>query len=126
MTFGNYADLFLTLSDEEDAIIQAEHVILTDINQVICWHGGASNTIDWYHQFDDRRFHITSRTSIPQKNDSTNFGWYSEPATSTSYQQLTLLKDVNYVPIEGFFFCADRNNNDKYISIGIHYPSEFA
>ena len=132
MTFGNYADLFLTLSDEKDAILQAQHFIITDINQVICWHRGAtvSNTLDWYHQFDDSRFHITSGTTIPPKNYSRNFGWYSgELTTSSSYQQLIILsKDVNYVPVEGFFFCAYRDGNDggKYISIGIHHPSELA
>ncbi|CAI8021986.1 hypothetical protein GBAR_LOCUS12948, partial [Geodia barretti] len=29
------------------------------------------------------------------------------------------------VPVEGYFFCdpdRNNNNNDKYISIGIHYP----
>ena len=40
MTFY-YADLFLTLSDEKDAIIEAEHFIVTDIKQVICWRGGS-------------------------------------------------------------------------------------
>ena len=128
MTFHNYAEVFLTLSDEKDAIIQAEHIIITDINQVICWYRGATapSAMDWYHQFDERRFR--RMYSIPSKADSRNFGWYSELTTSSSYQQLKLLKDVTYVPVEGFFFCdPDRNNNDdNYISIGIHYPSEFA
>ena len=124
-----YAELFLTSSDEKDDIIQAEHIIITDINQVICWYRGATapNTMSWYHRFDERRFH--RMYSIPSKTDSRNFGWYSGELTSSSqYKQLKLLKDVTYVPVEGFFFCdPDRNNNDdNYISIGIHYPSEFA
>jgi hypothetical protein len=122
-------DLFLTLSDENDAIFQAEHIIITDINQVICWYRGAtaSSAMDWYHQFDERRFR--RKNSIPSKTDSRNFGWYSgEQTTSSQYKQLKLLKDVTYVPVEDFFFCdPDRNNNDNnYISIGIYYPSEFA
>ena len=127
MIFVNNADLFLTLSDENNAIFQAEHIIITDINQVICWHRGASNTINWYHRFDDRRL-INRQYKIPRDNDSRYFGWYSERTSSSSvHQQLKLLKDVNNVQIEGFFFCAyhDRNN-DNNISIGIHYPSEFA
>ena len=128
MTFNNYADLFLTLSDENDAIFQAEHIIITDINQVVCWHHGASNTLNWYHQFNDRR--LKRQYKIPKYDDRRYFGWYSEQTSSSSslHQQLKLLKDVSYVPVEGYFFCdPDRNNdNDKYISIGIHYPSEFA
>ena len=79
----------------------------------------AITVITWYHQFDDRRFCImNNRTNnIPQRSDSRNRGWYSELTTSSSYQQLKLLRDVNYVPFEGFFFCA---NDRKYISIGIH------
>ena len=121
-----YAELFLTSSDEKDDIIQAEHIIITDINQVICWHRGATAiaVMNWYHQFDERRFH--RKNSIPSKTDSRNFGWYSGELTSSHpYQQLKLLKDVTYVPVEGFFFC-DPDNHDYYISIGIHYPSEFA
>ena len=126
--FNNYAKLFLTSSDKKDAIIQAEHIIITDINQVICWYrcDTTSSTMNWYHQFDERRFH--RMYSIPPKTDSRNFGWYSELTSSSSqYQQLKLLKDVTSVPLKGFFFCdPDRNNNDdNYISIGIHYPSEF-
>ena len=127
MIFGNYPELFLTLSDEKDDMIQAEHIIITDINQVICWHRGASNTINWYHRFDDRR--LNRQYKIPKDDDRRYFGWYSEQTSTSSslHQQLKLLKDVNYVPIEGFFFCAYRDrNNDKNISIGIHYPSEFA
>ena len=124
MTFHNYAELFLTSSDEKDAIIQAEHIIITDINQVICWYRGAtvSHTINWYHHFDDRRFR--RKNSIPPKNDSRYFGWYSCGQTDSSeYQQLKLLRDMNYVQIEGFFFCDTGRNS---ISIGIHHPSEFA
>ena len=127
--FHNYAEVFLTLSDEKDDIIQAEHIIITDINQVICWYRGATalSSMNWYHQFDERRFR--RKNSIPSKTDSRNFGWYSgEQTSSYPYKQLKLLKDVTYVPVEGFFFCdPDRNNNvDNYISIGIHDPSEFA
>ena len=124
MTFDNYPELFLTSSDEKDAIIQAEHIIITDINQVICWYRGAtvSNTINWYHQFDHRRFR--RKNSIPPKNDSRYFGWYSCGQTDSSeYQQLKLLRDMNYVQIEGFFFCDTGRNS---ISIRIHHPSEFA
>ena len=124
MTFGNHAELFLTSSDEKDAIIQAEHIIITDIKQVICWHRGAtaSSTMNWYHQFDERQFR--RMYSIHPKSDTSNFGWYSgELTTSSKYQQLKLLRDVSYVPIEGFFFCDTDPNN---ISIGIHYPSEFS
>ena len=127
MTFGNYAELFLTSSDEKDDIIPAEHIIITDINKVICWYRGATaqNTMNWYHQFHERRFRRKNR--IPSKNDSRNFGWYKgEQTPSSEYQKLKLLKDVSYVPIEGFFSCSIDRNKDKYISVGIHYPSEFA
>ena len=70
-----------------DAIIEAEHFIVTDIKQVICWRGGTAITvINWYHQFDDRRFCImNNRTNnIPQRSDSRNLGWYSELTTSSS------------------------------------------
>ena len=114
--------MFLTLSDEKDDIIQAEHIIITDINQVICWYRGATalSSMNWYHQFDERRFR--RKNCIPSKTDRRNFGWYSCEQTSPHpYKQLKLLRDVT-------FFCdPDRNNNvDNYISIGIHYPSEFA
>ena len=92
-TFDNYAELFLTLSSEKDDIIQAEHIIITDTNQVICWYRGAttSNTMNWYHRFDERRFR--GDNSIPPINDSSNFGWYSgELTTASSYRQLQLLK----------------------------------
>ena len=88
-----YAELFLTSSDEKYDIIQAEHIIITDTNQVICWYRGAttSNTMNWYHRFDERRFR--GDNSIPPINDSSNFGWYSgELTTASSYRQLQLLK----------------------------------
>ena len=123
-------DLFLTLSDDVDDVIQTEHILITDVSQssgdtLICWSTRLHRTFSWFHQFIGSK----ELTELPKitENKPSYFGWKSELGREFGYNKLTLLKEMDTIPIEGVFTCSvgtlytDIFEED---SVGIHYPSK--
>ena len=132
---GYYTDLFLTLSDDVNDEVQTEHILITDVSQssgdtLICWSTrGVRGTFSWYHQFIGHK----ELTELPKitENKSSYFGWKSEIGRKFGYNKLTLLKEMDAVPIEGVFTCCTGGSGDlgsvdnsEAVSVGIHYPSK--
>ncbi|CAI7989841.1 hypothetical protein GBAR_LOCUS349 [Geodia barretti] len=123
-------DLFLTLSDDVDDVIQTEHILITDVSQssgdtLICWSTRAQRSFSWFHQFIGSE----ELTELPRvtENKPSYFGWKIEIGRKLEYNKLTLLKEMDTIPIEGVFTCSvgtlytDIFEED---SVGIHYPSK--
>ena len=63
-------------------------------------------------------------TELPKitENQSSYFGWTSEIARQDAKNKLTLLREMDTVPVEGVFTCsADKS---EAVSVMIHYPSK--
>ena len=64
------------------------------------------------------------------ENKSSYFGWKSEIGREFGYNKLTLLKEMDTIPIEGVFICCtggsgeDNVENYEAVFVGIHYPSK--
>ena len=102
-------DLFLTLSDDVDDVIQTEHILITDVSQssgdtLICWSTRAQRSFSWFHQFIGSE----ELTELPRvtENKPSYFGWKSELGRKLEYNKLTLLRVIGSVPIEGVFTCS--------------------
>ena len=126
---GDCTDLFLTLSDDVGVKIQTEHILITDVSQssgdtLNCWSTqSVLKTFSWNHQYIGRK----ELTELPRvtENKPSYFGWKSEIGREFGYKKLTLLKEMDTVPIEGVFTCiADQVVNSEAVSVGIHYPSK--
>ena len=128
----DYTDLFLTLSDDVDDEIQTEHILITDVSQssgytLICWSTrGVQGTFSWFHQFiGSGKF-----TELPKvtENKSSYFGWKSGKDYKDGYIKLTLLREMDTVPIEGVFTCSIGGyfniHKSEAVSVGLHYPSK--
>ncbi|CAI7990682.1 hypothetical protein GBAR_LOCUS521 [Geodia barretti] len=125
---GDYTDLFLTLSDDE---IHTKHILITDVSQssgdtLICWSTRAHRTFSWFHQFRGSE----ELTELPRvtENKPSYFGWKIEIGREFGYNKLTLLKEMDTIPIEGVFTCCvgsdhdlDSVDNSEAVSVGIHY-----
>ena len=126
---GDYTDLFLTLSHDVGDKIQTKHILITDVSQssrytLICWSTRLLSTFNWFHQFIGSE----ELTQLPRiaENKPSYFGWKSEIGRGFGYNTLTLLKEMDTVPIEGVFTCRVGGNRTKYeaVSVGINYPSK--
>ena len=122
------------MSDDVGAKIQTEHILITDLSQssgdtLICWStGGVHRTFRWFHQF----IGSDELTELPKitENKSSYFGWTSEITHQDAKNKLTLLREMDTVPIEGVFTCSvvgkdlDTADKSEAVSVGIHYPSK--
>jgi hypothetical protein len=124
-------DLFLTLSDDVDAVIETEHILITDLSQssgdaLMCWSTRVHKTFRWYHQFIGSE----ELTELPiiTENKPSYFGWKSGIGREFGYNTLTLLKEMDTIPIEGIFTCNIGGSVDignfESVSVGMHYPSK--
>ena len=132
---GDYTDLFLTLSHDVGDKIQTKHILITDVSQssgytLICWTTqGVQGTFSWFHQFIGSK----ELTELPKttENKPSYFGWKSEIGRELGYNTLTLLKEMDTIPIEGVFTCSvgssrdlDSAGDSEAVYVGIHYPSK--
>ena len=129
---GDYTDFFLTLSDD---VIETEHILVTDVSQssgdtLICWTTrGVQGSFSWFHQFIGSK-KLAKLPKITEKKPS-YFGWKSEIGREFGDNKLTLLKEMDTIPIEGVFTCSVGSDRDldsvdisEAVSVGIHYPSK--
>ena len=114
------------MSDDVDDVIQTEHILITDVSQssgdtLNCWSTqSVYRSFRWYHQF----IGSDELTELSQ-NKSIYFGWTSELARQDAKNKLTLLREMDTVPIEGVFTCSrDTADKSEAVSVGIHYPSK--
>ena len=130
---GDYTDLFLTLSDDVDDVIQTKHILITDVSQssgdtLICWSTRTQGSFSWFHQFIGSE----ELTELPRvtENKPSYFGWKIKIVHKSGYNMLTLLnREMDTIPIEGIFTCRVGSSGDlgnsEAVSVGIHYPSKF-
>ena len=113
-TFFIHADLFLTLSDNKYDKIQTEHVLISDVRQVICWHVASTHQskFDWY-------YHMLS--SDVQVDIQKEFGWYIKAQRALPFNKRKLIKNMSSTAIEGFFIC---DTGVEQVSVWTHYPSK--
>ena len=122
---GDYTDLFLTLSDDVDDVIQTEHILITDVSQ-------SSGDTLVFDQLESKEpsvgFTSLQEVELPRnfQNRPNYFGWNSEIGHEFGYDKLTLLKEIDTVPIEGGFTCrieeAASPQSFEEDTVGIHYP----
>ena len=120
------------MSDDVGAKIQTEHILITDLSQssgdtlICCCTQKARITFRWCHQFKGS----DELTELPKitENKSSYFGWTSEITHQDAKNKLTLLREMDTVPIEGVFTCSvvyrDTADKSEAVSVGIHYPSK--